>query len=154
MGGYFLLFELLIRPALLVCAVVVSYLCFWGGIWALSSLFDLATTDTARTLLNKTAGPSGLDAFVYTIMFSFMAYGVAVSSFKLIDKIPNEVMRWMGAGTRPFMGGNDAPDLRGSMLAGGAAVGHVSQGLQSAVNRLKPQPMPRPETMKLPTDKK
>ncbi len=136
-GGYFLLFELFLRPFLIVAACVVSYLGFWGGLWCLSTLFDMATSEAVASVLEQSEGASGLDAFVFTIIFALMAYGVAVAAFKLIDKIPNEIMRWMGAGVRPFMGGNDAPDLRGSMLAGGAAVAHVSSGLQAVVNKAK-----------------
>lgn len=145
-AGYWLLFELFLRPLLIVLAAVVSYLCFWGGTWALSSLFDLATAEVAVGAMDKAADQSGLDAFVFTIFFAVMAYGIATAAFKLIDRIPNEILRWAGANARPFNGGNDSPDLRSVVLGGAAVVNPVTSAFTGLADKAKRSPAPTTPT--------
>ena len=58
---------------------------------------------------------------------------IAMSSFKLIDLIPNNILRWMGAGVSTFndQAGEPAEGLLSKMAVGGRLMGSQLQGAGS-----------------------
>ena len=44
----------------------------------------------------------GIDQFFYTVVYAVLVYIMALSSFKLIDLIPNSIMRFMGSNVGAF----------------------------------------------------
>jgi hypothetical protein len=140
-SGYFLLLEIFIRPVLTVFSLIAAFAVFSGSLSVLNSIFDLVTgnlTGVDRVMLK--ALPDSelykdnpgyvrdvmlytrgiLDQFFYTVMYIIIAYMIGTSSFKLIDIIPDGIMRWSGAGVQTFGPGDiadDHVDNVGSMVA-------------------------------------
>lgn len=148
--GYFLLFEIMLRPVLIVSGLIIGYTVFGAGAYLLATVFDTLTNfldaeiDVSSILTDSTptttrGASSGFDNFIYTIIFTTIIYGMALSCFKLSDRLPDSIMRWFGApsGTSPFASGRDAPDVQGTMLAGSAAVATVASGIQTAASKFR-----------------
>ena len=55
------------------------------------------------------------DDFFYTVVYTVLMYMMAVSCFKLIDRIPKEILRWIGS------------DAKNILDEGGDAVGGLIQ---------------------------
>ena len=73
------------------------------------------------TQLSYYRGP--VDEFFFTAMYAIICYLVGISCFKLVDLIPNNILRWMGSNAATFQenAGDPAGQLtnniyRGSML--------------------------------------
>ncbi|MGZ9109167.1 MAG: DotA/TraY family protein [Micavibrio sp.] len=43
-----------------------------------------------------------VDEFFFTIIYTVIVYMMATSSFKMIDQVPQQILRWMGAGVQVF----------------------------------------------------
>ena len=127
-SGYYMLLAILLRPILMVTSLMIGYMIFIFGGYLLGMLFD--------PVLNVVAGENmnGLQMLVFVVVFTFLIYNIGMAAFKLVDTIPNGIMRWLQAGVQTF--GSQAPDPVGNMQAAmvGAAVvgsqlaGGVSQG--------------------------
>ena len=131
-GGYQLLLMILIRPALIVVGLIGGSVIFGAAIFFLSSLFDSAVSISRDELTGGTTGPLGL--IVYTVIFVFLAYNIALMCFKLVDDIPKGMLRWLGAGITPFSDSRGDP-INGSreLMVGAIAAGsQLSGGLRSA----------------------
>lgn len=84
-----------------------------GGILGFfSNLFgwdpaDLAGGDPKS--LNYTRGI--IDQFFMTILYILVVYSIGLTSFKLIDLIPDGIMRWIGHGVKSWGASDNADDL-------------------------------------------
>ena len=67
-----------------------------------------------------------VDQFMYTVMYAVIVYILGTSSFKLIDVIPQNIMRWMGQNISTF---SDFNEDAAQGLVGTATVG-IQQGTQ------------------------
>ncbi len=126
-GGYFLIFEVFIRPMLILFGLLASVIIFAAMVKVLNEVFHLAVSnlagfeDGASTTCganNTTNGNTGatpgsaeyfrgpIDQFFFTVLYVIIVYLTATSCFKLIDRIPNEMLRWLGSGDKAF--GDDA----------------------------------------------
>lgn len=117
-NGYFLLFEILLRPILIIFGFIASmslYVAFvdvlhevYPTLTLAASGFDIRkemTTPTAVLEPNMTSMSfwrSPLDELFYTILYAVIVYMIGLSCFKLIDQIPNNIMRWMGVTVKTF----------------------------------------------------
>ncbi|MDO6591499.1 hypothetical protein DS901_09040 [Loktanella sp. D2R18] len=130
-SGYQLLLMILLRPALIVIGLIGGYVIFSAAIFFFATLFNSATAITQSDIAANSIGAIGI--FVYTIIFAFLTYNIALMCFKLVDDVPKGILRWMGAGVQPFSDSRGDP-INGSreMVAGGAAamIG-LSRGIQS-----------------------
>ena len=45
---------------------------------------------------------SPLDQFFYTVVYAVIVYMIGLATFKLVDLIPNYILRWMGVGVKTF----------------------------------------------------
>lgn len=112
--GYYLLIDIFLRPILSVFGLIASMVMFYALTRTLNGLFDLVVSnvtgfnmDFAKTAAPGTVGSAeyfrnSLDKMFYTIVYAVIIYMVGMSSFKLIDQIPNNILRWMGGGARSF----------------------------------------------------
>lgn len=142
-NGYFLLLEIFLRPILTVVGLLASIVTFSAMIAVLNDIFDLIVNNVGGgeildvavsgtpSVLTMTAenmrGP--LDQFLYTGMYAVIVYLGAMQSFKLIDIIPKEILRWAGQSIPAFQ--DDAGDPAGQMT------GQVYQTSQIALNQLQ-----------------
>jgi conjugal transfer/type IV secretion protein DotA/TraY len=137
MGGYFLIFEIFLRPILTVFGFIASITIFAALVETLNEIFSVVTNNVAGydvkseitgvtpSQIEYYRGP--VDEFFYTVVYAVVVYMMAMSSFKLIDQIPNGILRWMGQSVAPFGREEDAAEG----LISNSQVG-LSQGLQAA----------------------
>lgn len=109
-GGYLLLFEILMRPIITVFALIASLAIFSAFIMMLQDLLapiysNMGRADIAEIIAGtaKTENLRGIiEVFFFKIFYILLIYMIAMSSFKLIDTIPNGFMRWFGGGAKSF----------------------------------------------------
>ncbi|MBP7758077.1 MAG: DotA/TraY family protein [Alphaproteobacteria bacterium] len=155
-NGYFLILEIFIRPILSVVGLVAAISIFSTQVRVLNLIWDMVTANVAgfsdsdifATLIGNDVMFKGtpLDQFFYTIIYTIVCYMLAVSSFKLIDKIPDNILRWAGSGVSSF-GDIDQDHVEslnryvatGGMTVGSQAIGAVrgaSSGLGSSLAQM------------------
>lgn len=145
-NGYFLIFEIFLRPILIVFGLIISVLAFSALVRQLNIIFDdvlsnmtgftnpdAAFVDLAFFELKR--GP--IDEFFFTIIYTIIVYMIGTTSFKLIDRIPQSIMRWMGAGVQTFADqtGDPAGGLTQYAAIGGATIGGQAAGALTAGSR-------------------
>ncbi len=144
-NGYFLIMEIFIRPILTVFGLLAAIIIFSAQVRILNMIWDVVTTNAAG--YTKVADITGsipdvafiqqqravLDQFFFTLIYTIVCYMLALASFKLIDKIPDNILRWAGAGVSSY--GDIAQDqvegisrvaTTGSMTIGSQASGAVT----------------------------
>jgi conjugal transfer/type IV secretion protein DotA/TraY len=141
MSGYYLLFEIFLRPALTVIGLIGGLTIFGAQAMILDEIWDLVVGNvtgfdheaaasvtgtgvgsTTGAALGSLIGARGtVDQFMYTIIFAIVIYMMGLSSFKMADMVPDNILRWMHAGVQSF-GQFDPNPAEGAM-------GHISTGL-------------------------
>ncbi len=133
-NGYFLLFEILLRPTLIIFGFLISISLFAALVNTLHEVFHVLTLtatgydieaevfSTTNTLLPNGQSTmafwrSPLDELFYTAIYTIIVYMIGLLCFKLIDEIPNNIMRWMGVTVSTFRetAGDPAGELSGKM---------------------------------------
>jgi conjugal transfer/type IV secretion protein DotA/TraY len=118
MNGYWLIFEIFLRPILLIFGLIGSIAIFAAQVQILNDIFSLVVMNVSGYNIAdaQLAGPntqggfdrlleyarSQIDTFFFTIMYAVIVYLLATSSFKLIYQVPNNILRWMGASVSAF----------------------------------------------------
>lgn len=150
-GGYYLLFEIFLRPILIVFGLLAAITVFAAMVKVLNETFYLIISNLsghdpkASTLCfqdpNATAsqidvansgraelkdayrGP--VDEFFFTIVYTILVYIIGTTCFKLIDMIPNEMLRWINAEIPSFNDGtlDSAEGLMKYVTIGGSQFG-------------------------------
>lgn len=155
MNGYYLILEIFLRPILTIFGLIAAIFIYMAQVDILHEIWHLVVSNLTgfdsdlTTSSGQTAAPAGatgsLDflrdkgsAFFFTVVYAIVVYMMAVSSFKLIDQIPNNILRWMGTGVNSF--GSMQQDPAGRLLLyvyGGAssALGKVKGGLLGFIGR-------------------
>ena len=144
-SGYFLILEVFLRPILIVFGMLASISIFSALVSVLHQVFDLVVANaagfdatdelTGATGISKLAEMrSAVDEFFFTIIYTIIVYLLGLSSFKLVDLIPNNILRWMGQSVATF--GDQREDM-GQSLVGTSTIGaqqtlgSIGGGLQS-----------------------
>lgn len=136
-SGYFLIFEIFLRPILIIFGFLASILIFSAMVETLDTTFDLVSANTGGFSMTteKTAAlkqiefyRSLLDQFMFTVMYAVIVYLLGQSSFKLIDLIPNNILRWMGQSVTTFN------DERADPAEG--LMSRAKMGSQQAINTI------------------
>ena len=123
---------ILLRPALIIFGLIGGYVIFGAAMYFFSSLFNFAVSNTQQDIANNSVGAFGI--VIYTMIFTFLTYNIALMCFKMIDDVPKGILRWMGSGTQTF-GDSRGDPISGSRevivgaVAGGAA---LKQGLSQS----------------------
>lgn len=143
-NGYFLIFEIFIRPILTVAGLIAALTIFTAQAYILNAIW-LAGAETAGGIQTQavdpvTGNPIGLpyvhnviyqrtiiDHFFYTIVYAIIMYMAATASFKLINTIPDSILRWMGQGVSSF---GDINQDAAEGLTQYAALGGITAGRQ------------------------
>lgn len=108
-GGYFMLFEIFLRPLLIVFGLLAAITIFSAQVRILNEIWSLVVSNV--TGYDATAGKAiakgetgslsyfrGIaDRFFFTVMYAIVVYMMGMASFKLIDILPNQILRWLGA---------------------------------------------------------
>ncbi|MEM7679655.1 MAG: DotA/TraY family protein, partial [Pseudomonadota bacterium] len=134
-NGYFLIFDIFARPIITVFGLIAATTIFGAQVKLLNFIWDMVVENVGPS----SSGEEGydvfnfvkkdeIDQFFYTIIYAVVCYMMATSSFKLIDEIPKNILRWMGAGVSAFSDINsDAAD----QLTRYAGVGGITFGRQA-----------------------
>ncbi len=154
-AGYWLIFEIFSRPFFILVGFMASISLFMGSVKLLNDMFDLlvgnvggyyakegvnvalgnASTYPGPYTIDNMRGP--IDQFFYTVIYAIIVYMIGLSTFKLVDLIPNQILRWAGVGVQTF--GDFAGDPAGqliSLIGTGVKTGAVvGGGLLGKVNR-------------------
>ncbi len=121
LNGYYLLFEVFMRPLLTVIGLIGGLVVFAAEAFILNEVWDLVTSNltgfqyagapaatgdqgtTTGSAVGSMAGLRGLlDQFMFLIFYVICVYMMSLSSFKLADSLPDNILRWMGARTTTF----------------------------------------------------
>lgn len=147
LSGYFLVFEIFLRPILMIFGLLASISIFSALVSVLNQVFDIVVhnlggfdlheefTNASGTNERWISSMRGaVDEFFYTIVYAIVVYMIGMSCFKLIDLIPNNILRWIGQSISTF--GDQREDM-GQQLVGSAttgtqqALGAIGGGLQN-----------------------
>ena len=131
-NGYFLILEIIIRPILILFGLMASITIFAAAVQVLNDIFELVVSNLAGFNDSHADGPPGvtdvefyrdpIDQFFYTIIYAVICYLLAQSTFKMIDTIPNQILRWAGQSVQTF---NDQREDPAQGLTQYAAIGGV-----------------------------
>lgn len=114
MNGYYLIFEIFVNPILIVFAMLAGISLFsaqvvvlheiWGLVMSSVTGIDPATVDkvSADKVGSVRYVRGVLDKFFYTVMYAVFVYMIGMGSFKLVDSIPDKILRWMGTSVKSF----------------------------------------------------
>ncbi len=129
-SGYFLIFEVFLRPILMVFGLLASISIFGALISVLNQVFTLVVAnvggfDVPAEITGVGASKigsmrAGIDEFFFTIIYTIIVYLMGMSSFKLVDLIPNNILRWMGQSVATF---GDQREDSGQSLVGTSTIG-------------------------------
>jgi hypothetical protein len=121
--GYTILLEIFLRPILIIFGFLGSIIVFSAIVSILNITWDMVTdnlTGFNSRYAQESGGNSGsivghlnnfrgmIDQFFFTIMYTIVVYIMALASFKLIDQIPKQALRWMGQNANSFGQDSDA----------------------------------------------
>lgn len=144
-NGYFLLFEIFIRPVLILIGLISSLIIFAALVRILNQIFDIMVANVGGvnrlrpdpTMIDYYRGP--IDELFYTIIYASIAYMMGLSCFKMIDAVPNNILRWMGVSVATFKesAGDPASRLSQTIYSrGNMLVGQVSGALDNNAGKL------------------
>jgi hypothetical protein len=125
MNGYFLLLEIFIRPILTVFGLVASFAIFSALAVGLNTIFTLVSANLFGSVAPSLSSALGaaeklsyvelsrgmIDQFFLTIFYIMLIYSIGIGSFKLIDLIPDNIMRWSGSGAQSIAPQDSSDDL-------------------------------------------
>ena len=140
-NGYFLIFEIFIRPILTIFGLAAAVIIFSAQVRVLNFTWGIVVDNITGyqkeplvgVIANITVPRGIVDQFFFTIIYTIIVYMLATASFKLIDKLPDNILRWMGAGVSSFGDINDdsIQSITRYAAMGGMTVGQkATQGLQ------------------------
>ena len=112
--------------------MLASIMIFSAMVQVLNQIFDIMVNNVGGvdredlTPANIAYYRGPIDELFYTVMYAAIVYMMGLSCFKLIDGIPNNIMRWMGVSVATFKenAGDPASQLaqttyqRGNMMIG------------------------------------
>lgn len=153
MGGYYLILDIFLRPILIIFGLLGGITIFGAQVMVLNEVWSLVTSNVAGFDRQAAAavGPpvmgqavtgaldwlrSPIDEFFFTVIYAIVVYMMALSSFKMVDMVPNYILRWMGSSVQTFgdQSGDEAANLmRNSMLGGTMITGQLKGSVQSAM---------------------
>lgn len=152
--GYYLLLDIFLRPILCVFGLVGSVIIFYAMVRTLNGIFDLVLSNLSGFNMVeavKSPPPPGTvgsieyardaaDKLFFTVIYAVIVYMIGMSSFKLIDQVPNNILRWMGGGARSFgdmTQGDHGQELSGNVMSGTKMAGGQIQDVANMATRGK-----------------
>jgi conjugal transfer/type IV secretion protein DotA/TraY len=156
-SGYFYILEIFVRPICIVLGFMGGIAVFSAMVKVLNQIFYLVISNlTGHELSGVTGcfgtpgaegagaeedtGPkeedfkigSAIDEFFYTVLYAIIVYLIAMPSFKMVDLVPDHIMRWLGAGISSF-GSQDGDPVDGIMTHVSMGAGMIGQKVQGGL---------------------
>lgn len=145
-SGYFHILEVFLRPICILIGFLGAIVIFTAMVKVLNTIFYLVISNVAGNhvssmgaagCFNPPGTPPGagvtesmfkrgvIDEFFFTVIYTIIVYMLATPCFKLVDLIPDGIMRWIGSGITPFgaMDGDPAEGLMKYVSAGAGVLG-------------------------------
>lgn len=142
-SGYFYILEIFLRPICILIAFLGGIIIFSSLVKILNEVFYLVISNLSGHHVAagaagcfETPGLAGaptesemtrgtVDQFFYTVIYTIIVYMMAAPCFKLVDIIPDNIMRWMGAGISSFgsMDGDPSQGLMRNVTVGAGMLG-------------------------------
>ena len=124
-NGYFLLFEIFLRPILILFGLLASIFIFTAMVKVMNEgVFDLILSNVAGFDRESETGETlptsiefyrhPIDQYFFTALYVIVVYMIGLSCFKLIDLIPNTILRWAGSSVAAFQ--ENAGDPAGQVI--------------------------------------
>lgn len=146
-NGYFLLLEIFLRPILILIGLLASIIIFGAMVRVLNEIFDIMVVNVAGVDKEDATDPTSIlyyrgpiDELFYSIIYAAVVYMIGLSCFKLVDTVPNNILRWMGVSVATFkeQAGDPASQLSDTMYRrGNMMVGQASGAFQNNAGRLQ-----------------
>lgn len=150
--GYYLILEVFLRPIMILMGLLASIAIYSAMVKVLADIFHIVASNVSG--YEDTGGPCSVpgstgmarlgdaeffrgpvDEFFFTVIYAILVYMIGTASFKLIDAVPNYILRYMGASVKGFNDerGQPAENLQRNVVAGGGAIsGKLQEGAKSA----------------------
>lgn len=146
--GYYLLFEIFLRPILIIFGLIAAITIFAAMIKVLNEIFYLVISNLSgqdpksntvcfqdpklggdsatKDIELKDAYRGPIDEFFFTILYTIMVFLIGQTCFKLIDAIPKRIMNWFGGEMPSFLDeqGETAEGLLQYVSIGGSQFGN------------------------------
>lgn len=149
LNGYFLIFEIFVRPILTVFGLLAGMAIFAAMVKTLNGIFPLVTmnltgfeNDAPKVkgeILGQEFRRAIVDEFFFTLIYTVVVYMIALSSFKMIDLVPNNILRWIGGGVGTFNSGDNNEQSMNQFIQyaaiGGARMVSQAAGAATAGSR-------------------
>ncbi len=94
---YFLIFNIFLRPTLMIFGLICGLLVFFVAVSAMNQLYGIAVVGTG----GMSHGHLTLSRLTYSIVYVVILYACANSCFKLIQVFPDNAMKWIGSEAVP-----------------------------------------------------
>ena len=144
-NGYYLIFEIFLRPIMIIFGLIAGISVFAAMAAVLHDVWDIVLANVGGTGLTEQAsftesirGP--IDKLFYLVVYAIILYMMAVSSFKLVELIPQQILRWIGANVPSFV--DQSQDAAGGLvqyaaIGGGHMFGQLTGGVKDSMSKLK-----------------
>jgi conjugal transfer/type IV secretion protein DotA/TraY len=151
MGGYYLILEIFLRPFLIIfgmlggIAIYTAQANILNDIWPLvtSNLAGFDVPDAANAASPDSTGAirflrGAVDQMFFTVIYAIVLYMLGMSSFKMVNLVPNYILRWMGANVHSFgEQGDAAQELVGNVfMESNQILGQVKSSVGAATGGL------------------
>lgn len=148
-SGYFLILEIFLRPILIIFGLIASLQIFAAQVYILHDIWPIVTSSVGgfdESAATKTGTGSiefrrdYVDEFFYTVIYAIIIYMVGLASFKLVNIIPNNILRWLGASVPTFQeqSGDPAQGLvRNTYLGTGILQGGMDSARGGVMGAMK-----------------
>jgi conjugal transfer/type IV secretion protein DotA/TraY len=132
--GYYLIFNLFLRPVLMIFGLIAGYILFVLGVAFLNTMFIYAAKGAT------TMGGGSMPAFarmVYSIVYCALVYSLGNNCFKAVGMFPQHALAWLGGagGAGHFENMGDHQLI--SSMAGYMGMQAISGNMQSLANMPK-----------------
>jgi len=158
MQGYYLIFEIFLRPILILFGLLASIVIFAAMVKVLNEIYFLAVQNlsghdpNATRMCGSIGGGSGpsfasnpmafvrgpIDELFFTVVYAIIVYMIGMSCFKLIDLVPNNILRFMGTQVSTFndKASDPAEGLIQRLSLGGGIVSKTITGSDGMLSNL------------------
>jgi conjugal transfer/type IV secretion protein DotA/TraY len=143
-SGYFYILEIFLRPICILLGFLIGIAVFTAMVKVLNQIFYLVISNYTGQIASGATGcfippgmPTGtpapepnqfiggvIDEFFYTVLYAIVVYMIAMPCFKMVDAVPDNIMRWMGTQVSSF--GSQDGDPAGNLMS------YVSAGVVTA----------------------
>jgi hypothetical protein len=96
MKGVKRLFELFLRPTIIIIALIASVIIFTAGVSFFNDALNLYSSAQAQSNADQSSFQATVGGFGMIFLYMFAIYSLATACFKLIDAIPDKFGRWFG----------------------------------------------------------